>query len=108
MIAIAAGLLSAIAPSCAPVAGASRLWQPETRWVIVGEMHGTNESPDAFANLVCLASATGRPVTVAVEYTSDDQTAIDTFLASDGSSAARAVLLKLFLFTSELQDGRGS
>lgn len=108
MIAIAAGLLSAIAPSCAPVAGASRLWQPETRWVIVGEMHGTNESPDAFANLVCLASATGRPVTVAVEYTSDDQTAIDTFLASDGSSAARAVLLKLFLFTSKLQDGRGS
>jgi hypothetical protein len=108
MIVIAAALLSAIAPSCAPVPGASRLWQPGTRWVIVGEMHGTNESPDAFANLVCLASATGRPVTVAVEYTSDDQTAIDAFLASDGSPAARAVLLKLFLFTSKFQDGRGS
>jgi hypothetical protein len=108
MIAIAAALLSTIAPSCAAVPGASRLWQPETRWVIVGEMHGTNESPDAFANLVCLASATGRPVTVAVEYTSDDQAAIDAFLASDGSPAARAALLKLFLFTSKLQDGRGS
>lgn len=108
MLAIAAALLSATAPSCASVPGADRLWQPETRWVIVGEMHGTNESPDAFANLVCLASATGRPVTVAVEYTSDDQAAINAFLASDGSPSAQAALLKLSLFKSDFQDGRGS
>lgn len=108
MIAIAAALLSAITPNCAPVPGASRLWQPETRWVIVGEMHGTNESPAAFANLVCLAATTGRPVSVALEHTSDDQAAIDTFLASDGPRLEQAKLLKLFLFRSELQDGRGS
>lgn len=108
MIAIAAALLSAITPSCAPVPGASRLWQPETRWVIVGEMHGTNESPDAFANLVCLAGTTGRPVTVALEYTSDDQATIDAFLTSDGSPVEQAKLLKMFLFKSEFQDGRGS
>ena len=108
MITIAAALLNAISPSCVPVPGADRLWQPETRWVVVGEMHGTNESPDAFANLVCLASATGRPVTVAVEYTSDDQAAINTFLASDGSPSTQAALLKLSLFKSKFQDGRGS
>ncbi|WP_260597536.1 hypothetical protein [Sphingomonas endolithica] len=108
MIAIAAALLSATAPSCAPVPGANHLWQPNIRWIIVGEMHGTNESPDAFVNLICLAAKTGRPVTIALEYSSDDQAAIDAYLSSDGAAQARASLLKLSLFASDMQDGRGS
>lgn len=72
MLGIVAALLGAATPACTPVPGSSRLWESTIRWVIVGEMHGTNESPDAFANLICLAAATGRPVTVALEYTADE------------------------------------
>lgn len=108
MIAIVAALLGVTTPGCTPVLGADRLWQPTTRWVIVGEMHGTNETPDAFANLICLAAATGRPVTVALEYSGDGQSVIDTYLASDGSAQARSALLALPLWNAEMQDGRGS
>jgi len=88
MIAILAALLGATA-SCTSVSGADQLWQPTTRWVIVGEMHGTNETPDAFSNLICLAAATSRPVTVALEYSADDQAVIDAYLASNGNAQAR-------------------
>ncbi|NIJ20846.1 hypothetical protein FHS95_002538 [Sphingomonas naasensis] len=108
MIAALTALLGASASGCIPVRGADQLWQTTTRWVIVGEMHGTNEAPDAFANLVCLAAASGRAVTVALEYSSDDQAAIDAYLASDGGDRARAALTRLSLFTSPMQDGRGS
>jgi len=108
MIATLVTLFAASASGCVPISGANQLWAPATRWVIIGEMHGTNEAPDAFANLVCLAVASGRPVTVALEYSSDDQAAIDAYLASDGSDQAQAALKRLSLFTSETQDGRGS
>ena len=68
--------------NCTLLSGANQLWQPSTRWVVVGEQYGTNETPDAFANLVCLAAATGRPVTVALEYSRDWQSAIDAWVVS--------------------------
>ncbi len=99
-------LLAAAAP-CTPVPGADRLWQPATRWVIVGEMHGTAETPAAFVNLVCLAAESGRPVTVSIEYSEDLQPEIDAYLASDGGDEARAALLKMKAWAGR-QDGRGS
>ncbi len=101
-------LLAAASPVCTPVPGADQLWQPSTRWVIVGEIHGTMETPDAFINLACLASATERPVTIALEYSEDWQPVIDAFLASDGGVEARAALLALPIWRSEFQDGRAS
>ena len=108
MIAIFAALLSATPSPCKPVPGADRLWQPTTRWVLVGELHGTNETPDAFANLVCLAASTNRPITVTLEYSTDDQAVVDSYLASDGNDRACSALLELSIFTSAMQDGRGS
>lgn len=108
MIAIAAALLMVTGATCVPVPGAVQLWQPDVRWVIVGEMHGTNEAPDAFANLVCLAAASKRPVTVALEFSPDDQSIIDSYLASNGGADARSNLSKLHTFSSGMQDGRGS
>lgn len=108
MIVSLAALLAAMASGCVPVPGADGLWQSKTRWVVVGEIHGTNETPDAFTNLVCLAAATGRPVTVALEYSADWQPVINAYLASDGGSEARATLLTLPVWKSEVQDGRGS
>ncbi|MEP7211342.1 MAG: hypothetical protein ABI740_10935, partial [Alphaproteobacteria bacterium] len=101
-------LLAAAASACAPVEGADRLWLPATHWVIVGELHGTNETPDAFTNLVCLAASSGRPVTVALEYSADWQPVINAYLNSDGGADARAALLTLPVWQAEMQDGRGS
>lgn len=99
---------NAATPACVPVEGAATLWsKPETRWVIAGEMHGTNEAPDAFANLVCLASARG-PVTVAIEYPADMQPVLDAWLASDGGEAARTALLAAPFWRRSSQDGRTS
>lgn len=107
MISILAAMMAS-AVSCDPVSGADRLWRPTIRWVIAGEVHGTNEAPDAFANLVCLAAATKRPVTVALEYPADDQAVIDAYLASNGDAKARSALLTSPVFASRTQDGRGS
>jgi hypothetical protein len=108
MIASLAVLLAVATSGCAPVPGADRLWQPTTHWVIMGEVHGTAETPEAFTNLVCLAAATGRPITVALEYSADWQPVIDAYLASNGGAKARAVLLTLPIWHAEMQDGRGS
>ena len=108
MIASLSALLAASASTCVPVPGAEKLWQPATRWIIVGEMHGTNETPAAFTNLVCLASDGDRPVTVALEYSADWQPAIDRYLASDGGTEARSDLLALPVWGTGFPDGRGS
>ncbi|MEO0591028.1 MAG: hypothetical protein AAFZ11_10770 [Pseudomonadota bacterium] len=94
--------------SCTPVDGASRLFRDDVTWIIVGEIHGTNQTPQAFGNLVCLATRTNRAVIVAVEFSSDWQPAIDRFLASDGGAEAQREFLELPGWRDEFQDGRTS
>ena len=74
---------------------------------VVGEQHGTNETPSTFANLVCLASK-GRPVVVAVEQPTGEQAAIDAYLMSDGGRVAEAAFLKSAIWTNKFKDGRSS
>jgi hypothetical protein len=110
MLAALALLAASAAPAaCAPVEGAVTLWsKPQTRWVLAGEMHGTNEIPEAFANLVCLAAASRGPVTVAIEYPADIQPQLDAWLTSDGGKAARTALLSAPFWRRSIQDGRTS
>lgn len=110
MLGVLALLAASAAPAaCAPVEGAASLWaKRETRWVIVGEMHGTNETPDAFTNLVCLAARSRGPVTVVIEYPADMQPVLDSWLASDGGEAARTALLAEPFWRKPTQDGRTS
>jgi hypothetical protein len=70
-------------------------------------MHGTAEMPMAFADMVCLAATSGRPVTVALEQTTGYQPAVDAFLGSDGGPAARAAFLAAGMWTG-FKDGRSS
>lgn len=82
------------APACTPLKDADALWaSPRTRWIFFGEMHGTNEMPDAFTNLVCLAAEKRGPITVVIEWPVETQPVLDAWLASDGGSHARAALL---------------
>ena len=107
---IAAALLLALsaatAPPCTPVAGAAALLAvPERRAFIFGELHGTTEIPALFGDFVCAAAAQG-PVTVGLEMPESSQAALDAWLASDGSAAARASLLADSFWRSG--DGRSS
>ena len=102
-------LAAASASSCPQIVGTERLWaKPETQWVMVGEMHGTAEMPALFANLVCNAAASGRPVTVALEQDTEMQPVIDAFLASDGGPTARSAFLAAPMWNGKMQDGRAS
>jgi len=94
--------------ACTPIAGTAKLWEsPSTRYVMVGETHGTNEAPELFADLVCAASKK-RQVIVALEQPSQDQPAIDAFLKSDGKVGARAQFLKAGMWNQSTKDGRSS
>lgn len=52
--------------ACAPLPGAGQLWaKPSIRYIVVGETHGTAETPAAFADLVCAALHSKRTVVAA-------------------------------------------
>lgn len=103
---IAALLAFVLAPSpCAPLPGIEALWAKPSRWIVVGESHGTVEAPAAYADLVCHAGSL-RPVVAAVEQYEDDQPLIDAYIASDGGAAAKAAFLKARMWTT--RDGRSS
>lgn len=79
----------------------------DIRWIVIGEIHGNNESPAIFADAVCL-TARSRRVVVALELGADTQDAIDAFMASDGGSAARRALFGTYPWNSDIKDGRSS
>ncbi|WP_114953294.1 hypothetical protein [Sphingosinicella terrae] len=84
----------AAARPCAALPGAEELARPTgPDFVLFGEAHGTNELPEAFADLVCTLSSAGLALTVGLEFLPEDQAALDAYLASDGGPAARAALL---------------
>ena len=99
---------SAAVPSCSPVPGADQIWsKPAVHWVFIGELHGSNETPAAFHDLLCDAIAQGKHVTVAVERPTSEPPALDNILTAKDLSAARESLLQLHDW-KEVLDGRGS
>jgi hypothetical protein len=97
-----------LATTCAPPPDAALLWaNPATRFGFIGETHGTAETPAAFAEMVCEASA-GRPVVVALEMPDAMQADLDLWMASDGGEAARARFLAHDYWGVSHADGRSS
>jgi hypothetical protein len=76
-------------------------------WVFIGEMHGSNETPAAFRDLVCDAITQGKHVTVALERPTSEQAALDEILTARNLSKARKLLLQLPDW-KEVLDGRSS
>lgn len=62
--------------------------------MFIGELHGSNETPAAFRNLVCDALAHGKYVTVALERQTSEQAALEGILTAKDLPAAQAVLLR--------------
>ena len=98
--------------TCSPLPGAEQMWsKTEVRWVFVSEMHGSNETPAAFLDLVCDALARGRRVTVALERPTSEQAALDGILTAKDLMAAKAALLGQQGWNGRVSgflDGRGS
>lgn len=93
---------------CRSILGADDILnRPDLRWIVVGEIHGTNETPEIFSDLVCLSSKR-EPVTVAVEEPSIEQPAIDSFISSNGNSLAVKRFLESGIWTKSFNDGRSS
>jgi hypothetical protein len=94
--------------SCSAIPGADQIWaRKSVRWLFVGELHGSNEAPAAFFDLVCDALRHGRRVTVALERPVSEQTALQGLLSRPDLAAATALLLNQPGW-KEGMDGRAS
>jgi hypothetical protein len=88
-----------------PIRGSEELLgAPAT--ILVGEMHGTWESPLLVASLVRSAVSKEAPTILCLELESSEQNSIDQFLRSDGGMNAVAALLKSRHWSNT--DGRAS
>lgn len=94
---------------CGPeVRGAAALTGPGAV-LLVGEMHGTTQVPEVVGRIACHAArAPEADVILGLELPSDNQPAVDAYLASDGGEPAVAALLAAPHFASETKDGRSS
>jgi len=106
-----AGMMVGTAPAlavCSPIPGAGQIWsRTPVRWVFVGELHGSNEAPAAFLDLVCDALAGGKSVTVALERPTSEQSALEGMLDGKDVDAAKKELLGLPGWKNGM-DGRAS
>jgi hypothetical protein len=96
-----------IEAGCESVPGATLLLVPDPV-ILVGELHGTMESPAFVEALTCIALSYEHEVTVGLEIPDDETRSIMAFLASDGGPDARRELLSGSFWASEVADGRQS
>lgn len=91
--------------SCRAVEGLDSLLRPG-QVLLLGEMHGTTQSPGFVADAACRALHLGRSVTVALEIPREEELRFTAFLASDGKPADRDALLAGPFWQDSYQDGR--
>jgi len=86
----------------------------KSRFILVGEMHGTKEGPALVAALAKRWSMPGKAdqkhaaLIVALEYPQSESTHLDAYFHSDGGAAARSRLLDTAFWSRAFQDGRSS
>lgn len=102
----AASLLTA-QPDCAPLPGADALLARPERILVVGETHGTTETPAAFLALVCEAAAQG-PVTVGLEMPESDRALFEAVMAAPDEATAARILRGGDFGDPRRDDGRNS
>jgi len=101
MLLLTAGTVHAEIPGLSAL-----LDRPGLRYLVLGDLHGTEELPAFFGDVVAEA-ATHRPVSVILEYPERWQRDLDRYLASSGDAEARKALLATD-FWSQWRDGRSS
>jgi hypothetical protein len=77
-------------------------------FLVFGEVHGTHEVPALVAAYVCAAAKAQRRITLALEYPSGEQHALDAFMASGGKAQDVGRLTGTAFWSRDRQDGRTS
>lgn len=78
------------------------------RLVLLGEMHGTHETPALVAALLTRLAAQDEALVLALEIARQEQAAVDGYLASSGDAGARSRLLAGLHWQDAMHDGRDS
>lgn len=92
--------------NCDAPAGAASIWaDARTRYVVLGEHHGTSEMPAMAAELVCEAARDGAQVLVALEFPRYEEASLQAFVAGALDGAA---MLEHSRFWQRNNDGRAS
>ena len=83
---------------------------PDVRFLIFGESHGTQEAPATFAELVCFVAATDAKVLVGLELSEYTKTALTNYIGSKGSAQDEQTFLSEshWVLPVEQADGRSS
>jgi hypothetical protein len=104
--------LRAAGTSCSPPPGAETIFfQRDIRFLIVGELHGTQEIPAAFGELVCFVAAAGNSVLVGLEFQESARSSFEQFVESSGTQTDRASFLQdsgWLVDAQQYPDGRTS
>ena len=95
------------APACRPIGGLDEVLKPG-KILLIGEMHGTAESPAFVSDLACHAAKAGRPTTVALEINRSESPRVEAYLASKGLPEDRAALVQGSFWNNQPRDGRNS
>lgn len=98
---------STVHADCRPIEGLKTLLAPDSL-LILGEIHGTDESPAFAAEVACHAVAAGRSLVLALELPAEEAERLEPFLASAGSESDRAAMLAGGRWRAAYQDGRSS
>jgi len=92
---------------CEPIGGVKPLLVPGAL-LLLGELHGTAESPAFTYDVACHAAGAGLDVVVSLELSPSVQPLFDRFLDSPGEAADREALLAHTIWQRDYQDGRTS
>ena len=96
-----------IASSCPDVPGAIDLLASR-RLIVLGELHGTEQSPSFVGALACRTAGEGWPVAVALELPQQDNPALQTYLGSQGTASDREVYISTSTWKRDWEDGRST
>jgi len=77
------------------------------KFIVFGEIHGNNQSPEFVKDVLCHSIKKGLRVTLALEYPDTEKADINKFL-EDASEQAETVFLQSKIWTNTFTDGRSS
>jgi hypothetical protein len=107
LLLLAALALSPAHGECRTIEGLDALLEPG-RVLLLGEMHGTEQSPTFAFSAACAASAAGHDTVVGLELAAAAQPSVDRYLVSGGTPEDRDALLDQAMWQRDYQDGRNS
>ena len=92
---------------CDSIAGSADVIAPG-RVLLLGELHGTTQSPAFVSSLSCNALAAGLDLVVGLELSPSARPDLDRFLESAGTAEDRERMVSGSLWQRDYQDGRTS